>query len=206
MDFDRLNELAFSLMGRRKAHHERETGFIYEHGQRVANLSLELRRRLFPDDASFDDVLRCAAIFHDLGKGVGEHGHTGALLARDALKDLLTGDELDVVCDLIRVHNKRRPDDESVSPAARLLQDADVLDHFGSCEVWLNVSYSRYLNQNFRESLAFYKEQWPDEVRKCRESLNFELSKVIFDDKIAFSNLYAARLEKESRGEIFLSI
>lgn len=202
MDFDRLTNLAFALMGRRKSHHERETGYIYDHGQRVANLALNLRRRLFPDDTSFDDVLRCAAMFHDLGKGVGEHGHTGAVLARDALKDLITPEELDAVCELIHTHNKRRPGGEGYSPAALLLQDADVLDHFGSCEVWINVSYSRHLNQRFHESLAFYKEEWPSSVRECRESLNFELSRLIFDDKVAFSDLYAARLEKESRGDI----
>lgn len=203
MDFDRLEALAFSLMGKRQSHLERETGFTYDHGLRVSRLALALRRRLFPNDASFDDVLRCAALFHDLGKGVGEHGHTGAVLARDALGDLLPPAQLDTVCHLISVHNKRRLGGEGYSPAARLLQDADLLDHYGSCEVWLNVSVCRHLGQHFHQALDFYKNAWPAQTAHDRELLNFDLSRQIFDDKVAFSNLYAARLEKESHGEIF---
>lgn len=205
MDFDRLTALAFSLMGKRKSHLERETGFTYDHGVRVSNLALALRRRLYPEDASFDDVLRCAALFHDLGKGIGEHGHTGALLARDVLRELLTPDELETVCGLIDAHNKRRPGGEGYSPAALLLQDADLLDHYGSCEVWLNVSYCCCKGTHFHDSVDFYRDSWPAQVAQHRALLHYDLSKAIFDDKVAFVNLYAARVAQEGRGEIFES-
>lgn len=203
MDFESLKALAYTLMGKRKSHLEREVGAIYDHGVRVSHLSLQLRERIFPGDSSYDDVLRCAGLFHDLGKGIGEHGHTGALLARDALSGMLTPSQLDTVCSLIEAHNKRRPEDSSCSPAVCLLQDADLLDHFGSYEVWLNTLYCAHAGQRFHEALDFYETQWPADILRCSAQLNYPLSKEIFEEKAAFSNAYAARLKKESRGEIY---
>ena len=84
MNLERIAALAKKYLMRR-AHLERETGFIYAHGQRVASGVIELRRRV-TDDASHDDLLRCAAIFHDVGKGIGEHGQTGAVMVRFLLR------------------------------------------------------------------------------------------------------------------------
>ena len=51
MDFDKLTKLAFKYMGKKKSHKEREIGAAYFHGMRVANGVIELRKRLFEDDA-----------------------------------------------------------------------------------------------------------------------------------------------------------
>jgi uncharacterized protein len=48
MDLQIINNIAKKLMVSRKAHLEREKGGIYHHGQRTANLSLELRKKYFP--------------------------------------------------------------------------------------------------------------------------------------------------------------
>ena len=69
MDFARLNALAEGWMRTRQAHLERERGSVYFHGQRVAKGVLELRRRV-TEDASHDEILRAAAIFHDIVAGM----------------------------------------------------------------------------------------------------------------------------------------
>ena len=79
MDFARLNALAEGWMRTRQAHLERERGSVYFHGQRVAKGVLELRRRV-TEDASHDEILRAAAIFHDIGKGIEPHAQSGAAL------------------------------------------------------------------------------------------------------------------------------
>lgn len=40
----------------------------------------------------------CAAMFHDVGKGIGEHGQTGAEMVRFQLKDELTPGEIGRGC------------------------------------------------------------------------------------------------------------
>lgn len=51
----------------------------------------------------------CAAMFHDVGKGIGEHGQTGAEMVRFLLKDELTPGEIDEVARLVYAHNHRAP-------------------------------------------------------------------------------------------------
>ena len=66
MDINVLKDVAYKLMANRKAHLEREKGFIYYHGQRVANISLKLREHILKDD---DYVSRIETIIRDLAAG-----------------------------------------------------------------------------------------------------------------------------------------
>ena len=101
--WDLLKKIGLFVLGKKKSHKERGIGAAYFHGMRVANGVIELRKRLFEDD-SMDDVLRCAGMFHDIGKGIEPHNHTGAVLVRDLLKDEMAETELDQVCRLISAH------------------------------------------------------------------------------------------------------
>lgn len=85
MNFERLEALAEKTMGKRKSHIEREIGAVYFHGKRVAVGVLQLREKLFSEDGSHDEILRCAGLFHDIGKGIEPHPQTGALLVRKLL-------------------------------------------------------------------------------------------------------------------------
>lgn len=204
MNFDKLDALAFKYMGKRKSHKEREMGAAYYHGKRVANGVIALRKRLF-DDASMDDVLRCAGMFHDIGKGIEPHSHSGAVLIRDLLKNELSETELEHVCRLIEAHCDREPQTDAHSWDEKLLQDADLLDHYGSQGIWMSVSYYAYTTQQEMDQVpAFYRTEWQTQIATQRTLLNFDLSKAIFDDKTSFEMEIASRMEVEKNGIYFI--
>ncbi len=198
MNSERIAVLAKKYLMRR-AHEERETGFIYAHGQRVARGVIELRRRV-TDDASHDDLLRCAAMFHDVGKGIGEHGQTGAEMVRFLLKDELTPGEIDEVARLVYAHNHRAPGTGKWDLWAQLLQDADIIDHYGTVEVWLNFHYCAYKDRQMLEDLSFYSDQFPAQTQEHRALLNLDEAKRIYDERVQFNKEFAARMAVEAEG------
>lgn len=201
MDFKRLEALAEQTMAHRKFHLEREIGHVYFHGKRVANSVLLLRKTIFPEDASHDDVLRCAGLFHDIGKGINPHARTGALLVRELLQGEMTAAELDEVCELISVHDDRHPDSDLHSSWAKLLQDADLLDHFGIQGLWLSFTYYAYTGQQGMGKLPeFYETDWKETIKKNRAMIHFDVSKAIFDEKTEYEYSVIRRLTLEAEG------
>lgn len=206
MNFKRLEALAEQHMGRRKSHIEREIGHVFFHGRRVSRSVLELRKVLFPEDGSHDEILRCAGLFHDLGKGLEPHPRTGALLARELLKEELTPSELDAVCGLIAAHDDRKPESDLHSPWEKLLQDADLIDHFGIQGVWLSFTYYAYMGQKGMAELPeFYETEWKPMVEKNRKLLNFPFSREIFDEKTEYEWSTIQRLKLEGEGQYMIA-
>lgn len=204
MNFERLDKLAFYYMGKKKSHKEREIGAAYYHGKRVASGVIELRKKLFEED-SMDDILRCAGMFHDIGKGIEPHSHTGSVLVRELLKEEMTKTELEQVCRLIAAHCDRKPQTDAHSWDEKLLQDADLLDHYGSQGIWMSISYYAYTTQGEMAQLpAFYSGEWQKQIAEHRKLLNFDLSKKIFDEKVSFERNTAARMEIEQNGVYFI--
>ncbi len=200
MDFTRLEKLAEIHMKHRKSHRERETGFVFAHGKRVMN-GVIILRKMITDDSSFDDTLACAALFHDVGKGIGEHGKSGAAIARYILKDEITPDELDEVARLIDAHNQRDPESGRWDIRAKLLQDADLIDHFGIMEVWINFLYNANRDWSFEKAQEFYKNEFDAEVAENRKLINYDIAKQIYDEKIAFNRMIIERMKTEGAGD-----
>lgn len=124
IDYEKLDALAQKLMMNRKAHLNRERGFIYYHGKRTAIAVIALRKMATEDDRH-DDALRIAAMFHDVGKGIEPHNRTGAAIVKELLAEELPPALLDEVARLIRAHVERPT--EGIWEG--LLQDADLMDH-----------------------------------------------------------------------------
>lgn len=205
MDFARLNEIAFRLMGKRKSHFEREVGAAYFHGQRTGKGAVLLRKKLFPQDGSMDDILLCAGMFHDMCKGLEPHSDNAAFLCRKVLAGELTEAEMDAVCGLIAAHDKRHPGTDENTVWEKLLQDADVLDHYGSQGIWMSNTYYAYHGQREMAALSeFYFSEWDPQCENDRKKLNFDLSKQIFDEKCAFERSVIQRMIKEADGEYCL--
>jgi uncharacterized protein len=197
MDLPALQALAEQLLKRRKAHIDREKGSIYYHGQRVARTALLLRERIFPEDDSRDGILTAAAWFHDVGKDVGPHARTGAVLARALLAEHCTPEELDEICALILLHHEN-----NCSPWVKLLQDADLIDHFGTQGIWIQFARDLACEGSPADTLAYIRTDWAAFCAKHRARLNYSLSTEIYDEKIAYMNAFFARLRIESEGGI----
>ncbi len=202
MDLDKIREIAKHLMLERKANLFREKGGKYYHGQSTANLTFQLRKEILPDDSSHDDILTVAAWFHDCAKGIEPHANYGAIIAREALKVCLSVKELDKVCNLINLHCSRKIEKSNYDDYTKLLQDADIIDHFGVHEIWLNIQYHAHTDGTIHDLIEWYKTNFKSSSDELRELLNYRYSKKVFDDRIIFEGEFAKRLYDEGIGNI----
>lgn len=203
MDFEKLDEVARHLMKRRKAHPERETGSVYDHGKRVARLIITLRKAVIPDDDSMDDILRLAGMFHDIGKGIEPHAAYGAPIMMQAVKGLVSEREAQEAARLIEAHCDRRPDEPVHDVWERLLQDADLVDHIGTYNIWMDIQYYAHTGGGVEEEAEFLRENAENYAAHHRTKLNFPVSVRIYDDRIGFYLEYAKRFQAEARGEVY---
>lgn len=202
MDFEKLEKLSYKYMGKKKSHLEREVGHTFYHCKRTSVSVLELRKKIFPEDTSMDDILRCAGMFHDIGKGIEPHSHSGAVLVRDLLKEELTPEELDKVCYLIEAHCDRQPETEKYDRYAKLLQDADLLDHLGGQGVWMTCVYRAFTNVGTMKDVAeYYLEEGLPEQKEFIHLLNFEYSRQVMQEKYDFEKMVAERFAIEAEGK-----
>jgi uncharacterized protein len=191
---------AREIMLEAKSHDRREPGWAYRHGLRTANLALWLRNRIFPERTEYDDILYVAGLFHDCAKDdERDHGEAGAERAAEYLRGIVAADDMPIVTHAIFNHNKRGTESTDLE---KILQDADIIDHFGTIEVWLNVSYSVLGGEGPERSLEFYNTDWAAMVVELRGLLNFELSKTIYNDRIAYNEEFIRRLKIESTGGV----
>ena len=204
MNLEEIRKLAFKHMGKRKSHPYREQGFIYYHGQRVGEIALHLRKRIFPQQSKFDDVILIASWFHDLGKGIEPHWEYGALLAREILAPYCKPAELEQIVEIIGSHTLRKQG-ASYPEYVKLVQDGDILDHFGTVEIWMNFLHNAHSEGTMFDSVRFYKEEYSKHAQTVRQLLNYSESVEIFDEKDQFVREFAARLEVEARGQLMIN-
>lgn len=194
MDIDKIEQIARDNMVGRREPQEREPGWLYHHGRRTARLALWLCGEL---NASADrDTLYAAGLFHDIGKGSDNHNQAGADLTRKLLKHLCTADELNAVCDIVLKHCLRTHTPE-LSEAVMIVQDADVLDHFGPIEPWLAFYWHGMRGESFNDHLRFKTgEGSVFNRRKMRAALNYDDSKRMFDERIAYEEEFFSRFHR----------
>lgn len=203
MNLDVIKNIAFEQLSERSSHAWKEKGNKYYHGERVAKLALTLRKLLFPDDDSYDDILTVAAWFHDIENGKDKHCERGAETTRALLCVYCTSDELDEICKIIAVHDQRWGDRASFTNAIKLHQDADLLDHYGTYEVLMSFLYMTAHGITLSEEVDFLKNKRPAESEYYRGLLNFELSRAFFDEKVKFMDDFTERFSIECEGELY---
>jgi len=200
-DRQSLLDIASRAMGTRKGLLTRETGYLLHHGQRAAAIALQLCQHL-DEHAEVDRaVLYAAALFHDVGKGIDPHTETGAVLARTLLRDACAPEESEQIAQLIQQHNKRGQ--AGIPLAAGILQDADVLDHFGSQAVWLSFLFNAHTEKGPRGSLDYYEGDTNRQYQQCmRLLLNYDYSREVFDKRLAVEQSFFQRFREEMDGAL----
>lgn len=74
----------------------------------------------------------------------------------------------------------------------------------GTMEVWLNFAYEIFDEKSVDASIEFYNnEEFEVYLKQCRKSLNYDISKNIFDDRAKFINEFIQRLSIEGKGGFF---
>lgn len=200
VDLVKIQKVAWETMGKRQTHPQREPGYIYYHGQRVGKIAVTLRELIFPLQKLEDPILLVASWFHDLGKGIEPHWKYGAFLAGDLLKDHCSEVELEKIQEIIHCHSLRKEQD--YPDYVKLVQDADILDHFGSQEIWLNFLYTAHARQNVDYVVEYYDFKYEQHLEKVRGLLNYPESVEFFDEKDLFVRSFIERFAREGRGEL----
>lgn len=200
MDLDLIKEQAWQAMGKRHSHPDRELGYAFYHGQRVAKIALKLRELILPGEDSQDQVILVGGWLHDVGKGIEPHWEYGALISREIMRDLCSPSELEQITTIVGAHTlrKKQPHPHYV----KLVQDADILDHFGSQEIWLNFWHCAYRRENVEHSLEFYRDYYAANAQRVRSLLNYQKSVEYFDEKDRFVQDFVERLRRENAGEL----
>jgi len=182
-------QIARSAMAGRKAHPAREKGYTFHHGLRTAGIALRLRGQVSQTMEVSEKLLFLGGLFHDVGKGREPHNHSGADAVVGLLGEELTGEEIEAVGRIIREHNQQ------------IVQDADLLDHFGAHGVWLCLHYSANRDRTDAQTLKYYNSTDHQAYQaKSRKTLNFEISRLSFDRRISLERQYMDRLAVEADG------
>ncbi|MDR1734778.1 MAG: HD domain-containing protein [Oscillospiraceae bacterium] len=172
------------------------------------------------EDTTQEDILRVAGWFHDVGKGIEPHPVYGAVLAREALAGYAAPEELDAICELIHFHAaRRRPEEENAANAAadnawprwredfsdgiQILQDADLLDHFGTAGIAHSFFSASFSERRPAEQIAHFFETAVPLHEKSMERLNYSVSKAIMQERVAFEENFFRRFRTEAQGEVW---
>ncbi|MBN1942819.1 MAG: HD domain-containing protein [Phycisphaerae bacterium] len=200
MDRNEIIEIARSHMVNLKPMETREKGYVFHHGLRTAGIAMKLVDLVDPSPVVDRDILFAAAVFHDIGKGSDPHNEIGAAMAGEVLAGQCSPKDIDAITRIIREHNQRHRAAECTM-AVRIHQDADILDHFGAQCIWLAFHWNALHDETPQQSLEYYhsnrNKEW---LAAAQESLNFEVSQSILDEKITFERDFYDRFAQEMDG------
>jgi uncharacterized protein len=124
-------------------------------------------------------------------------------LVQDILKEYCSKKELAIIAELISYHQGPRKD-STLSDYIKIIQDADVLDRFGTLNVWRRFYESATKDLPLQYTLDFYKNEFQRHANWMRNLLNYDLSEKIFDEKMEYLENFIKRLSIESEGGIYI--
>ena len=182
-----------------------EPGYRLHHGARAQKLALEIAEA---EGLTVDrDALAMGALLHDIGKGGcpenESHAYRGAAIIQEAFRDLMDDTEREAVSEIV-AHHYERPLSKWYADKEKpvwnneilLVQDADVLDHFGIAGIWLALHWAAHKqftpDQTIQEwETSAYMCAWREEARR---SLNFKTSRRLLELRIAEMDDFFRRL------------
>lgn len=70
----------------------------------------------------------------------------------------------------------------------------------------MNFHYYAHVDEPMQNSVNFYSNEFDSLAETCRDLLDYEISRRIFDDKLDFVHSFVDRFKKESEGEFYIEI
>lgn len=196
MDLQKISEIAVREMKTKASHPFKEPGNKYYHGQRTA----EIIKQLIPKVGytGNTEILIVSAWFHDICNGESHHEIKGADKTCAMLQGLCSKAELEDIHRIISVHDSRTKADLNFDE--KLHQDADLLDHFGTFEVWNYFQYAQKEKMPMTEAAYLLLDDSKFSISENK--IHFEISQRVFDERRHFAIGFAKRMLRESKGEI----
>lgn len=198
MDLDRIDGIARDVLAMRRDFPFREPGWMLYHGARTGRIAVRLAG-LTESDVD-RDALYVAGLFHDVAKEEKCHNEAGARRTRQLLAEHVPAATLAVICEGVRLHNQRKAD--GLSDFAKLIQDADSIDHVGLIDVWLSFYWSGFHGETIDDHAAWID---GDERRRYREymrtHLHFDASRAMFDERLRLADRFFSDFRQEYLGD-----
>lgn len=148
-----------------------------DHCRRTARLAVSLRGAA-GEDPALDDLIFAAGLFHDVAHDSTDHpshGPAGARRMKKLLAGVLPADMLEKAAAIVAFHDDRIPDDGR-GAALHLVQDADLLDHFGAMRIWAEFGFAAKHGIRLGESLRRI-ESWQKNLGRYEKLLHYEASR-----------------------------
>lgn len=194
MDIGRIEAVAETEMSSRQDLRFREPGWILYHGRRTGNIARHLLHTV--GLGADPDTVYVAGLFHDIGKGQDHHNEVGANRTHQLLSGLVPAEALGAICDAVRCHNQRKKSD-TFSDCARLVQDADLIDHVGPIDIWTAFYWSGSHAESIHNHIAFFKSDGCRQFRDyMRSHLNFDVSRQMLEERIQTSDKFLSEFHR----------
>ncbi len=180
-----------------------EPGYRFNHGVRTAHLAARICKEEGLEGSVNHRVLFLSCLLHDLGKsGISEnrdHAKIGAAKAALLLDGEVETYEREAIREAIFWHNKREEAPRDLSLEGHLLQDADLLDHFGALEVWI-LSYRVILDEGAIGDLSKAYRGASGWRRYALSNLRFSFSENEMRRRMRIGSRFIRALELEAVG------
>jgi putative nucleotidyltransferase with HDIG domain len=181
--------------------------YRHTHLKAVRKIALKLAEKI---DADPDlKTLEIAALYHDIGRAKdiedgemnpfeGHEGHAvrGAEKVAEFIEDFVSGDQLEKVERIIRNHHSKPETFEG-----RILQDADDISNIGVSNLWRQIHYASYYERNLEDSINYFWKTAVDEYQEKIDSLHFQVSKEIAEERLERQKKAIKNIEKEMEAE-----
>lgn len=175
-----------------------------DHCLRTAHIAVRLRQ-LTGKSAKLDDLIYTAGLFHDIAHDStahDQHEAAGAQRTEELLKEILPAAFLKRVTAIIAVHDDRRPNDGR-DDATCLVQDADLLDHFGTARIWAEFGFAAKHGMRLEQSLCRLMLSQRKRGLYC-QILHFDVSRREIIRRLDYETMFAELACAESCGEFRL--
>ncbi|QLJ53075.1 MAG: HD domain protein [Candidatus Fermentimicrarchaeum limneticum] len=163
----------------------------FEHAKRVCSISIRLAR----EENADEEVLRAAALLHDVGHSLDEKDHekksleiaTSLLEMTDFPKN-----KMEKVLECIREHRFSKGE-QAMSLEAQILQDADRLDAIGAVGIARCFLWSGEHRKVLKEALRHFDEK----LLKLKDMMNTKSGREMAEERHRFMLGFLEQLESE---------
>jgi uncharacterized protein len=190
-----------------------ESGHDFDHVLRV----LALAQRIAQVEGADLEVVRAAALLHDLGRAEERvTGEDHAAVAARRVREILSGhptERVEAVAHAVAAH-RFRSGPPPATPEARAVFDADKLDAMGAIGVarvfahagardqplWVPLETARAQGEDAPEHTPAH--EFAVKLSRLRDVLTTGAGRAIADERHRFMEAFFARLEAEVRGAL----
>jgi uncharacterized protein len=168
-----------------------------DHAERILQIVEDIGQR----EGADLDVLRVAALLHDIGVPVNKprHYEIGALMARGILSQLgFTEDEIEPIAHVIEAHSRYGgPDPQTIE--GKILQDADAVEYVGA--IGLARAFARALESgDYSGDVSELPTLIDGLIERVDGTLHTERGQALVRERITYLRTFQERLQAEMKG------